>query len=373
MIANCSDEDQTHIPVTLITGFLGSGKTTLLSRLLSHPEMKNTAVIINEFGEIGLDHLLIAKPREDTVLLSNGCLCCSAGGELIEALQSLTEDVRLGKLSGFDRVIIETTGLADPVQVMIPLTTEAGLCESYRLDGVITVVDGLNALYQFGNYHESVDQVSAADQLLISKVDLLNQHEIDVLQRRLEEINPGASVHTMVQGEINPETIFGLNLDRTTATDKNVGDWLQFDRFKHAERSHGSEIQSFSLTHESPISQLGFQLWMDMIGSFRGPNLLRLKGIMNVEGEPVVIQAVQHLFQPPVTLPAWPDHDRRSRIVCITRGVSNEDLEESFEAFSANIDELSVKSLLENESYKRLIAATQRIYSSAGAVDYDGH
>ena len=130
MIANCSDEDQTHIPVTLITGFLGSGKTTLLSRLLSHPEMKNTAVIINEFGEIGLDHLLIAKPREDTVLLSNGCLCCSAGGELIEALQSLTEDVRLGKLSGFDRVIIETTGLADPVQVMIPLNTESGLCES---------------------------------------------------------------------------------------------------------------------------------------------------------------------------------------------------------------------------------------------------
>mgnify|MGYP001818994309 FL=1 len=312
-----------QVPVTLITGFLGSGKTTLLSQLLQHPGMTNTAVIINEFGEIGLDHLLLAKPREDTVLLSNGCLCCSAQGEMIDALLSLTQDRIEGVIPEFDQVIIETTGLADPVQVMMPLLTEAGLCERYRLENVVTVVDAVNVLLQVETYHECVDQISAADQLLLSKVDLLEHYELDAIIERVQVMNPGAQLQTMEHGEIDPDTILAGGPQGTTITEETVRDWLQVDRFENSHGNHDDGIRSFSLKHTAEISKLGFELWLDMIGSFRGPNLLRLKGIMNVEGSPVLIQAVQHLFQPPVHLEAWPDDDRTTRLVCITRGVTS--------------------------------------------------
>jgi G3E family GTPase len=337
--------------VTVITGFLGSGKTTLLSKVLPKPGMQNAAVIINEFGEIGLDQFLVTKPKEDMVLLDSGCLCCTIRGDLVNTLGSLMKERANGEIPAFDRVLIETTGLADPVPVLMTVTGDSDFTDFYRLDGVITVVDAVNGPSQLDDYKESVKQVAVADRLLISKVDLVDQPGPTRLEGRLHRLNPGAQIYRVLNGEIAPDLLFGIAPQDTKSGDTSVEPWLRFDDHRELDRGEGSdpqidmgvvesghshhdqEIQCFAFEHEGPVSPTGLRLWIDMLGAFRGPNLLRIKGLVNVGGMPVVVQAVQHLFHPPAPLDSWPSEDHRSRLVFITRNLERHEIERTFKAF----------------------------------------
>jgi G3E family GTPase len=345
--------DNSRIPVTVITGFLGSGKTTLLSKVLPKPEMKNSIVIINEFGEIALDHFLVTKPKEEVILLNGGCLCCTVRGDLVNTLTSLLTQRTNGEIPQFDRVLVETTGLADPIPLLLTVTNDPELSSHYTLDGVITVVDAINAPDQFDQYSESVKQVAVADRVFLSKVDLAMAPDVEKLHQRLHRINPGAQVIEILHGEVEPDLLFGVHPYDDIGNREHIDNWLRFnDHQKSGEHVHGragevhvedgtapphshhdDAIQTFGLYHDRTISPTGLRLWIDMMGVFNGPNLLRMKGLLNVNGDPVVVQAVQHLFHPPTPLSAWPTDDHRSQFVFITRGISQVDIERTFKAF----------------------------------------
>jgi G3E family GTPase len=329
------------LPTTLITGFLGSGKTTLLNGLLAHPGMADTAVIINEFGEIGLDHLLIESAFEDAVLLKSGCICCTVRGDLVDTLGSLIERRDRGEIPPFSRVAIETTGLADPAPILHTIMAEARLQPLYRVDRVVTTVDAANALSQLDNHYEAAKQAALADRLILTKTDLVTDEVREAVVARLRALNPLAPIAIVVQGKVTPEMIFGddppgpeLRQDRLAAA-AALGHEHHHDQDGGADHmSHHHGISTVAVTRDEPVEWPRLRAWLTALASLKGPDLLRVKGIVHVAGRagPVVIHGVQHVFHPPVELKAWPDADRRTRIVFITRNIKAEALAQSFTA-----------------------------------------
>jgi G3E family GTPase len=326
------------IPVTIITGFLGSGKTTLISRLVSHPDMNRVAVVINEVGEIGIDHDLVSMSSESVSLLSNGCICCSVRTDLQETLRVLFNDRRSGLIPDFDRVIMETTGLADPAPVIQTLVTDPLLSAHFRYDGLVTVVDGLLGERTAHEQSESIKQIAMADLLIISKADIALEPDFLSLRQYLARINPHADQKPIRQGFVEPRTLMNLGLSSRNglqAESRLFGDIFSSAASTAGETpgpgkylgervaSHPSGFQTFSLRFSEPFTWDSISAALECLVTLRGSDLLRTKGIVNIEGKPVVVQGVQHIFSPPVWLDRWPSDDRDSRIVFIARRLDN--------------------------------------------------
>jgi G3E family GTPase len=318
------------LPVTLLTGFLGSGKTTVLNHLLRQPGFSRTAVIVNELGEIGIDHDLVETAAEGLVLLKSGCVCCSVRSDLIDTLRSLFLKRVRGQVAEFDRVVIETTGLADPAPVLHTLTGDPLVTARYRLDGVIATVDAVNGDDTLDRAFEAVKQAAVADRILLTKTDLVDAAMLGRLTERLRALNPAAPIVQAVNGAVDPASLFDIGLYNLATKSLDVQRWLNAEAFEDHHHHHGSDlsrhddhINSFVFTLDHPISETALTKWLEMLVAFQGPDLLRVKGLINVAGRagPLVIQGVQHIFHPPVELPAWPSDDRRTRIVFITRGL----------------------------------------------------
>jgi G3E family GTPase len=328
------------IPVSIVTGFLGSGKTTLVNRLLKRPEMNRVAVVVNELGEIGIDNELVEVSSEQMMLLNNGCLCCVLRGDLQETLRDLFIKRRNGEIIDYDRVVIETTGLADPAPVMQTLITDSMLLDQYRLDCVVTLVDAVNAPGQLAQFTELVKQVALADRLVVTKSDLVKGPQLAELTGRLKDINPHAPVRTALNGEIELSFLVDVGLRRSNARLEEVERWLGAedadDEHGHGHR-HDENVQTFVLRFEKPLPWETFTQCMDVLTALRGPDLLRVKGLVNVEGKsgPMVVQGVQHLFHPPLELAAWPGADRGTRLVFITRGIPRQVVVDLFSAIGA--------------------------------------
>jgi G3E family GTPase len=329
-------------PVSIITGYLGSGKTTLLNHLLRDPALSNTAVIINEFGEIALDHLLVAAPSENMVLLANGCICCAVRGDLVGTLGDLAGKRDRGETPPFDRVLIETTGLADPVPVLQTLITDPDVGPRYRLDGVVTLVDAVHGAAQLDEHREAVKQAALADRILITKCDIAAAEAVTALERRLASLTPAAGRHRVVRGQIDPEELFGVTLQRGDG--KAVASWLGHASYSSAGKgrsarltprgrvNHDQGVQAFALYLDEPVTEAGVVAWLHLLASLRGANLLRMKALLNVEGRPVAVHAVQTVIDEPVALNEWPDAERRSRLVFITRDIARADIERTLDA-----------------------------------------
>ncbi len=362
---------QIPLPVSVITGFLGSGKTTLLSRLVADRRMDKAAVIINEFGEVGLDHVLVTAPREDVVLLSSGCLCCSLRGDLVNTLTELWNERARGEIPTFDRVLVETTGLADPAPVLLTVTGDERLSEVFQIERVITTVDAVHGLGQLDEYSESVKQVCVADTLLLTKTDIASHDRVQVLRARLHRLNPIAQVREVVQGAIDPDCLFNF-VSPGTARPREFSQLIEqaegvsqalhnhhADDQDHVHDTH-SGISTFSVLRDKPATLAGLQVWMGLLGEVRGPSLLRIKGIVNVDGCPIVVQAVQHMFHPFAELPAWPDDDRRSRIVFITRGIHREEIERTLDALSLDFGPGQQKTGIDPEAFRKFTATAAK-------------
>mgnify|MGYP002635998199 FL=1 len=371
-----------RIPVTVLTGFLGSGKTTLLNKLLRRPELADTAVIINEFGEIGLDHLLVEKSDDEgMVTLNSGCLCCTVRGDLVRTMSELFLKRSRGEVSQFKRMVVETTGLADPAPILHTLMTDPLLASRYRLDGVVTTVDGVNGASTLDNHEEAIKQAAVADRILLTKVDIADAPKLAELKHRLQHLNPGAPFHVVATGEIDPNAILNAGLYNPESKTADVKKWLQAEAYEgshdhghghhhhghdhgHGHHHHGHDhghghghdhkhdgsgeqdphdvnrhddrIRSFCMTFDEPMSWATVAAAFDALVTYRGPDLLRMKGILNVKDtdKPVVIHGVQHVFHPPATLDAWPEgDDRKSRVVFITRDIGESTIRKVFASF----------------------------------------
>jgi G3E family GTPase len=309
-------------PVNLLTGFLGSGKTTLLRRLLADPVLSGTAVLINEFGEIGLDHHLVERIDETVVLLRSGCLCCTIRGELASAIRDLHSRRERGLVPPFERLIIESTGLADPFPILATLKADPVLRHHFRAGAVITTIDAVNGLSQIETYTESVHQVAVADHLVLTKSDLADEVAIQRILAEVRRINPDAPV--ILARDADAGTL--LNPSRTVP---------HFSTSVPRER-HADRIRSFAVTVEEPIDWTAFGIWLTMLLNRHGDKVLRVKGILNLVGEaaPVAIHGVRHLVHNPVHMTAWPDQDRRSRIVFIVDGIDPDLVRRSLAAFN---------------------------------------
>ncbi|WP_282604264.1 GTP-binding protein [Pelagibius sp. Alg239-R121] len=345
------------LPVSVLTGFLGSGKTTVLRHLLEQPDMANVAVIVNEFGEIGLDHMLVENAKEDTVLLSSGCLCCTVRGDLVETMRKLFKQRVRREVPPFDRLVIETTGLADPAPILQTLMNDPFLVERFRLDGVIATVDAANGGNTLDNHFESVKQAAVADRLLLTKTDVADAATAEVLMLRLKELNPAAPILPVAQGAVEPSALFNAGLYDPTTKSLDVQRWLKTEAYdtpdaaQHHEHNHGgghhhdvnrhdASIRAFCITRDEPLNWDRLNSWVEMLIMLYGGNLLRIKGILNIEDSdgPIVIHGVQHMFHPPMQLESWPDDDHRSRLVFITRDLEREMFEHTLEAFAGGSD-----------------------------------
>jgi len=327
-------------PVTVLTGFLGAGKTTLLNHLLRQPELAGTAVLVNEFGEIGLDHLLVEKLDDTTVLLNAGCLCCTVRGDLARVLREMLPRARRGDIS---RIVIETTGLADPVPILATLMTDPVVASAYRLDGIVTVLDAVNGGVHLDTQEEAIRQVAVADRIVISKADLADAR---LLRDRVRTLNPGAPIAEVENGKVDPNFVLRAGLFDPAAKIPDVAGWLNAAAFDttadhhhhHDPNRHDARIAAFCVTFDQPLDWPGLAMWLEMLVALRGENLLRVKGILNLKGHdtPVAIHAVRHLMHPPAKLTGWPEGDpRTSRIVFITRDLPRAVIEDGLRAFQA--------------------------------------
>jgi G3E family GTPase len=328
-----------RIPVSIVTGFLGSGKSTLINRLLKRPDMNKVAVIVNELGEQSIDHDLIEVSSEQMMLLNNGCLCCVLRGDLQQTLRDMFVKRRIGEIIDFDRVVVETTGLADPAPVMQTLMTDTMLQAQYRLDCVVTLVDAVNGVGQLDTMQEAVKQAALADRIVITKSDLAAEDAVTTVKRRLRELNPQAPMKPAVNGEIDLAFLIDVGLKNAKSRLEDVERWMGgevHDENGHVHR-HDSAVQSFSLRYDKPFTWATFSQCLEVLTALRGPDLLRVKGLVNVEGRtgPLVIQGVQHLFHPPIELAEWPSSDRATRIVFITRGIERASIENLFAAIAS--------------------------------------
>jgi G3E family GTPase len=311
------------IPVTVVTGFLGSGKTTLLQRFLGSPEGQGTAVIINEFGAVGIDDALVRDSAEETVLLGNGCVCCITRTDLQAALRRLVFDRERGTVPPFRRIVIETSGLADPGPILQTFSTDRALGGEFHVDLVLTVVDAVNGEAALESAAEARKQIILADRLIVSKTDLAETAKVERLTQRLQKLNPRAAIDMAVKGALDPQRVI----------EPAAGERSGFV----AEADHSDGIASFVITRDEPIEWLTFARTMETLIGLRGGDLLRVKGILNVAGcrGPVVVQYVQHLAHPPVELDVWPDANRNSRIVFITRNIAEREVADLFAAVQA--------------------------------------
>lgn len=376
------------IPVTVITGFLGAGKTTLVSRLLRHPAMDRVAVVINELGAIGIDHDLVSQVTESVALLANGCLCCSVRTDLQQTLRALFQDRVAGLIPEFDRVILETTGLADPAPVVQSLITDPLLSKHFFLDGVVTLVDAEHGLQSLQDHVESIKQVAIADLILITKSDRVSVELMQAVELVVAKIQPYAPQKKLLFGEIEPKELIGRGLSSHKAVDAiqklfpvklmadeslEASSAAQASRPQHrssslndselSESSHATQefshtahatqgvegpiertrtlqdairhpagIRTFSLTWDESFSWEAFSSALELLSNLRGQDLLRVKGIVNIMGKPVVIQGVQHVFHPPVELDRWPSDNHKSRLVFIGRRLDGSAIRELFRA-----------------------------------------
>jgi G3E family GTPase len=347
------------IPVTVLTGFLGSGKTSVLNHVLKQPDMAATAVIINEFGEIGLDHLLVESATDDVVLLNSGCLCCTVRSDIAETLLDLFVKRRKGAIPDFRRVVIETTGLADPAPILHTLMSDPLVAARYALDGVVTTVDAVNGDATLNRQPEAVKQAAVADRLLLTKTDLAPAAAVERLRARLAALNPTAPILPVAHGMADPAALFALGLYDPHGKSLEVQRWLRDEALTetghdaahaHHDVSHGvsarseiarggrhdERIRAFCVTRDRPVSWAVLSAWLDALAEMRGDDLLRLKAIVAISerpDEPVILHGVQHVFHPPVLLPEWPSEDRRTRMVFITRDLPQEAIEKTFAAF----------------------------------------
>jgi G3E family GTPase len=344
------------IPLTVLTGFLGAGKTSLLNRLVRDPALAETAVIINEFGEIGLDHMLVKAIDDNMVLLQSGCLCCTLRGDLVSALENLLRDLDNGRIH-FRRVILETTGLADPAPVLQTAMAHPYLVLRYRLDGVIAVVDAVNGAATLDAHMESVKQVAVADRIVLAKTDLIDtparRQALEELRAHLHALNPAAPVLDAA-GEATPARLIACGLFDPDRKSPDVKRWLAEEAYAaraavthgqdhahghahhHDPNRHDERIRAVTLATTTPIPSASFEMFIDLVRSLHGPKLLRLKGIVKLAespAEPLVIHGVQHILHPPVRLDGWPDGDERTRIVVITRDLEPEAVTGLFDAF----------------------------------------
>jgi G3E family GTPase len=354
------------LPVTLLTGFLGAGKTTLLSALLKDPSMAGTAVIINEFGEIGLDHDLVEAGSEadGAIELSSGCLCCTVRGDLVRTLHDLYGRLREGKVRPFHRVVIETTGLADPAPILQTLMQDAAVDHFYRLESVVTLVDAVNGKGTLDRHAEAVKQAAVADRLVITKTDLAEARQVDLLEARLRRLNPAAPILRVEHGRIAPDRLLGAGLYDPATKSVDVQRWLAAEAYgdAHHDHDHGHDhghghhhhhhddgqdphdvnrhdahIRAFAIRKSEPIPAQAFSLFLDLLTAQRGADLLRVKGIVHIAEEPdrpLVFHAVQHVMHPPVTLERWPSEDRDTRLVFIVRDLDKAQIQNSLDALT---------------------------------------
>jgi G3E family GTPase len=340
------------ITVNVLTGFLGAGKTSLLNRLLRLPRLAGTAVIINEFGEVGLDHLLVETMDDDIVLLKSGCICCTIRGDLKDALLSLLERSRRGELPSFSRVAVETTGIADPAPIVATLSADPMLRHHFLIGNIVTVVDVPNGLSNLDAYSEALRQVAVADRLVISKTDLAQGDAATALRARLSAINPTAEILSFSEDLRPDDAIFLHDVHDLAARGAEVARWLNtassggHHHHGHDVNSH-RDIRAFVLTANQPLHWPRFALWLSMLLNRHGEKVLRLKGLLAIEGNdsPVVIQGVQHLIHKPVHLQRWPDGVSRTRIVVIARGLDEISVQRSFSLFNGlrHEDDVNVK------------------------------
>jgi G3E family GTPase len=320
----------TFTPVNLLTGFLGSGKTTVLGRLLANPALSGTAVLINEFGEVGLDHHLIERIDETVVLLRSGCLCCTIRGELARAIRDLHSRRERCLVPAFERLVVESTGLADPFPILATLKADPVLRHHFRAGAVITTVDAVNGLSQLERHAEWIRQVAVADRLVLTKTDLTDEITVADLLTQIRRINPDAPLIRAAENDLDANGL--LNHVRTAS------DFRSLPACDDAPRSnqHGERIRSFVVTVDEPIDWTAFGVWLTMLLNRHGDKVLRVKGILNLAGEPapVAIHGVRHLVHNPVHMAAWPDEDRRSRIVFIVDGIDPDLVRRSLTAFN---------------------------------------
>lgn len=355
----------TPIPVAILTGFLGAGKTTLLNFLLKDPFLSDAAVIINEFGDVGIDHLLVERSDENVIELASGCLCCTIRGDLIDTIHDLLARRGRGEIKAFNRIVIETTGLADPAPVLHSVMSEPGLLATCRLEGVITVVDAFNGMATLDAHPEAVKQVAVADRIVLTKVDLLVGREgedtLFAIIARLRKLNPAARLLTTHRDEATAERLFTMGLFDPRTKTVDVQTWLAAEAYETGEKRgrrnkqahahdhdhhhhdvsrHDEHIRAFSFSEVNAISPQGLELFLELLKSYHGANMLRMKGIVKVSDDPtrpVVLHGVQHVFHPPVRLPAWPDKDERTRLVFIVKDIEKPMIEGLFRAFTDQI------------------------------------
>jgi G3E family GTPase len=333
------------IPVTVLTGFLGSGKTTVLNHLLRQPGLDGVVAVINEFGEIGLDHLLVETSEERFALLDNGCVCCSVRQDLVALLGDLVAREARGEIPVIKRILIETTGLADPVPVLHTLMTAPDVVDRFRIDGVVVTVDAVNAAGSLDNHAEARKQIAAADRILLTKSDLVDGAALAEVESLIALINPTAAVLRIDHGRVEPQAVFEAGLFAPNSKAEQVADWFASAVSSNAANSHArpgrqfnctGAISSFSLVVQEPIRWAAFSRWLDYVAALKGDELLRFKALVNVadrrEG-PVVVHAVQHVLHPPIAMDRWPSEDRSSRLVFIVGDIPIEAIERTLARF----------------------------------------
>lgn len=326
-------EGQHKIAVLLLTGFLGSGKTTLLNKLLRDPHMADTAVVINEFGDVAIDHLLVESSIENAVVLQSGCICCTVRGDLVDTLLDLVAKRARGLVPPFSRVVIETTGLADPSPILRSFITEKAISELFRVQAVVATIDGINGLRQIGEFEEARRQAAMADLLILTKSDLAGSAVTSSFIEALQPLNLFAEILPVQNGDLTAEHLFAA-LPATPTKAGNLSRWLKAESFEKADdgrSGHSGEISSFVITVDEAIGREALNLWLASLISLRGGDIMRMKGVVHVEGEagPVVIHAAGPLLHEPDTLQGW-EGKPRTQIVFIGRGLPQAGIRNSF-------------------------------------------